>query len=378
MKIAIPHCGLSPETNSGGETYEREILTNLAKLGVKSEIILADGKKYPDDFLEVHIHRLPIRKGLRWYVSNLVWPHFLEKVERTCGFDLLRVHSLRYCGPGTIWFNAQRRFKYPMVCHHHHVDPSILNLLIETKVVKYCDVLITGSNFSKQQISREFGLSGEKIRVVPYGVDEKFRPAAKDSGLLEKYGLGQEKVLLFLAALKKRKKVLFLLDVFEEIKKNYPESVKLMIAGSGPLLSRAKQYVEKKKLGRDVIFTGYIPEEEKVAHYNLADIFVFPSEMEGFGFSPAEAMACGKPVVTSSNGSLPEIVEHGKSGFCVENQVGLFVEKIVSLLRDDRTREFFGREASNHAQNFFRWPSAAKATLSIYEDVLEKFRHKRS
>src|SRR3989338_5023656 len=147
MRIATPHCGFSPESNSGGETYEREILKSLARLGVRFEIILAKGNPYPQGFREFHVHYLPIRKGLRWYISNCVWPHYLKKIEHTCGFDLLRIHSLRFTGPGVLWFNDHSKRKYPVVCHHHHIDPNPLNPWIEKKVIEKSDLLITGSQF---------------------------------------------------------------------------------------------------------------------------------------------------------------------------------------------------------------------------------------
>ncbi len=219
MKIATPHCGFSPESNSGGETYEREILKSMARLGAEFEIIMAKGKPYPKGFPQFHIHELPIRKGLRWYISNWIWPTYLRKVEQSCGFDLLRIHSLRYTGPGVLWFNHMSQRKYPVVCHHHHIDPSPLNPFIEKQVILASDLLITGSQFSKEQLIKEFGISGEKIRVVPYGVDEKFIPQPKDINLKNRLGLRNEKVLLFLGGLKKRKKIFLLIDIFEALQK---------------------------------------------------------------------------------------------------------------------------------------------------------------
>lgn len=374
MHIASPHCGLAPESNSGGETYEREILKNLAKLGVRFEIILAKGKTYPKGFPEFHVHTLPIAKGLRWYIANWIWPHYLREIEKSCGFDLLRIHSLRFTGPGVLWFNRRARKKYPVVCHHHHIDPDPLNPLIEQKVIEKSDLLITGSEFSKKQLMTDFRIVEGKIRVIPYGVDEKFAPHSPDLDLKKKFGLGDAKILLFLAGLKKRKKVFFLIDVFDRLKQEYHEPVKLLIAGSGPLLHDLQNYVQTKRLASDVIFTGFVPEDQKLLFYNLADIFIFPSEMEGFGFSPAEAMACGTPVVLSASGSLPEIVDHGQSGFCVPNEIPSFTDKIILLLKNDSMRNEFGRAGAKRARALFQWPIAARKTLSAYEELLHKSR----
>ncbi|PIQ85368.1 MAG: hypothetical protein COV74_09215 [Candidatus Omnitrophica bacterium CG11_big_fil_rev_8_21_14_0_20_45_26] len=371
MKIALPHCGFSPESNSGGETYEREVLKHLAKLGVEFEIILAEGKPYPQGFPQFHIHRVPIRKGLRWYVSNFIWPHYLKKIESQIPFDLLRIHSLRYTGPGVLWFNKHAKRRYPVVCHHHHIDPDPLNYLIEKRVINASDLLITGSEFSKKQLIADFSIKSEKIKVVPYGVDESFKPMNRDRALLKQFNLSHEKVLLFLGGFKKRKKIFFLIDVFDEVLKHVKYPVKLVMAGSGPLKNSLTNYIQQKGLSERVILTGYIPEQEKTVFHNLADIFVFPSEMEGFGFSPAEASACAKPVILSNVGSLPEIVEDGKTGFVLENDVRAFSEKILWLLSHPEESKRMGEAGLKRAKFLFQWEITAKKTLSVYEEVVK-------
>ena len=74
LSVCSPHCGLAPETTSGGETYEREILTALAALGVRIELLLARGKPVPEGVANFTVHRLPIRRGLRWPVARVLLP----------------------------------------------------------------------------------------------------------------------------------------------------------------------------------------------------------------------------------------------------------------------------------------------------------------
>ena len=70
MRICTPHCGIAPETTSGGETYERELLERLGRAGVQLEIILARGKPHPVGVPNWTIHRFAIGRGLRWYVAH--------------------------------------------------------------------------------------------------------------------------------------------------------------------------------------------------------------------------------------------------------------------------------------------------------------------
>jgi hypothetical protein len=102
LRICSPHCGVDPETTSGGETYERELLTRLGRDGVRLEVILARGKRHPAGVPNWTVHRFAIGRGLRWWVAPLIVPPAIRRVHRATGFELLRVHSLRFMGPPTI------------------------------------------------------------------------------------------------------------------------------------------------------------------------------------------------------------------------------------------------------------------------------------
>jgi len=80
MRICSPHCGVAPETTSGGETYERELLVRLGRVGVDIELILARGKPHPEGVPHWSVHRFPIRRGLRWYVAPFIVPSAIKRV----------------------------------------------------------------------------------------------------------------------------------------------------------------------------------------------------------------------------------------------------------------------------------------------------------
>src|SRR5207247_1427088 len=151
MRLCSPHCGLAPETTSGGETYERELLVRLGAAGVRVEVILARGKPHPPSVPNWTVHRFAIGRGLRWYVAPLVVPPAIRRVHAAVGFDLLRVHSLRYIGPAALLARARYRLDVPVVAHHHHLDPSPLNRLVDKRVIERCDHVITVSEFSRRQ-----------------------------------------------------------------------------------------------------------------------------------------------------------------------------------------------------------------------------------
>jgi alpha-1,3-rhamnosyl/mannosyltransferase len=120
-----------------------------------------------------------------------------------------------------------------------------------------------------------------------------------------------------------------------------------------------------------VRFTGYVAEEEKAAHFNLADVFVFPSALEGFGLTVAEAMASGLPVVASDRGSLPELIVDGEGGFvCDVRTAGPVADALERLLADAALRAKFSAANAERADRLFRWDGCVKRTLAVYEETL--------
>jgi phosphatidylinositol alpha-1,6-mannosyltransferase len=376
MRICSPHCGVAPETTSGGETYERELLARLGRAGVDVELILARGKPHPEGVPHWTVHRFPIGRGLRWYVAPFVVPAAIKRVWHERGFDLLRVHSLRYMGPSALW--ARRRFNLdvPVVSHHHHLDASPLNRIIEKRVVEASDRVVVGSEFGKRQLEAELGVRTDHVCVVPYGVDAGFAPGSPRPDLRERYGLRGHPVVLFFGGLKPRKNLFFLLTVWAPVAALTPEA-RLVIAGGGPLRPDLERHARRLGLEGRVVFTGYVPEVEKAAHFCLADVFLFPSAMEGFGFSVVEAMSAGVPVVASDRGSIPELVAEGQSGFvCDPSAPDRFVERLLLLLGDAALREKFGAAGRERADRLFRWEACVDGTRRVYEETLEAWRRR--
>ena len=377
MKVCTPHCGLDPETTSGGETYERELLRRLGAVGVELHLILARHKRVPADLANAIVHRLPIGRGLRWPVAAVVFPPAIRRVYEATRFDLLRAHSLRYTGPAAL--EARRRYglDVPIVAHHHHLDASWLNPFIEGCVMKRVERVITVSEFSKRQAVNELGVPEERIAVVHDGVDSRFVGGPKPRRLVERFGLQGKSVVLFVGGLKERKNLFLLLDVWREVVNRH--DARLVVVGSGPLLEPLQGHSRRMAIEGLVHFAGYVPEAEKVDYYNLADVFVSPSALEGFGLAVAEAMACELPVVVSNRGALPELVAPGEGGFlCDPTDAGDFARAIAELLGDARLRAKFGAANAARVEARFRWERTAEAVKRIYEEVLRDWRRARA
>jgi glycosyltransferase involved in cell wall biosynthesis len=376
MRLCSPHCGVAPETTSGGETYERELLSRLGRAGVAVDVILARGKPYPVDTPNWTVHRFGIGRGLRWWVAPAIVPSAIARVFRAAPFDLLRAHSLRYIGPSALWARRRYRLDVPIVAHHHHLDPSRLNRTIEKRVVDRVDHVVVGSEFARRQLASELGARVDHVSVIPYGVDARFAPRPPRADLRQRYGLGDGAIVLYFGGLKPRKNLPLLLEMWAGVAAARP-SARLLVAGGGAMLDALRARAAALGVADSVRFTGYVVEAEKAAHFNLADVFVFPSAMEGFGLTVAEAMASGLAVVVSDRGSIPELVADGEGGFvCDPSRPASFVEALQRVLDDGTLRAKFAGANVERAERMFRWETCVARTRQLYERIVAEWRRK--
>lgn len=210
---------------------------------------------------------------------------------------------------------------------------------------EYCDrsdFIITISEFSKSEILRYLKVTPDKVHVVPCVIDHKqFRVDYSTEEITvsrEKYGI-PEKYLLYLGTLEPRKNISVLIEAYHILKETKINVPVLVIAGKkGWMYEEIFEKVRTYELEEDVIFTGYVAQEDSPKLMKGAQIFVFPSKYEGFGMPPLEAMACGTPVIVSDAASLPEAV--GDAGIIVPaddpNALSNSLEKLIidSKLRD--------------------------------------------
>jgi glycosyltransferase involved in cell wall biosynthesis len=233
---------------------------------------------------------------------------------------------------------------------------------------RFSKAIITVSNDAKRNIVAALRLPEMKVKVIYEGIDGGFRKL-DDPSLLNsvrsRYGL-PEKFMVSVGTLEPRKNLPFLIRAYRQMRQADRTKLGLVIVGRTGWKSEALQG-ELRRDAKDVVLTGFVPQADLVALYNMAEIFVLPSLYEGFGFPPLEAMACGCPVIASNRGSLPEVVGDAAlliDPTCADSLVAAIraVESGPSL-REDLARRGFERVKS------FSWRTAALETLKLYEVV---------
>lgn len=240
------------------------------------------------------------------------------------------------------------------------------------KSMKRADLIVTDSEFSKSEIIKYFPEYQGKIRVVPCGVDlKKFSPCSDENKIERvKKSLGIEgEYFLYLGTIEPRKNLERLIEAYGKFIKNKNNPPKLVLAGAkGWLYDDIFQKVKNLNLDDKVIFTKYVPSEDINAVMCGALAFVFPSIYEGFGMPPLEAMACGVPVLTSGEASLPEVT--GDSALIIDAySVSSIADGLEKIYSDENLRKRLSREGAERAKNF-SWEKSAELLYKVYGELL--------
>lgn len=207
------------------------------------------------------------------------------------------------------------------------------------------------------------------IKVVPHGVDvTRVNPHIDGSMAREKLGIKDDEIMvLSIQRLVKKKGVNYLIDAVFDVVKKSPD-VKFVIVGDGPERESIMKLARKLKVSNNIALTGFIPSKDLARYYSACDIFILPSLYEQFGLVLVEAMACGKPVISTKVGAIPEVVDDGKTGLLVEpKNPRQLAGAIIKLANDKDLRRKMGRDGRRRAKTKYDWDTVVEEYLEIYD-----------
>jgi hypothetical protein len=238
-------------------------------------------------------------------------------------------------------------------------------------VARRSALIMTLSEFSKQEIVRLLGVDAGRVRVVPLAASSNYVPVepALVARSRVRYGL-ERPYILFGGGAGRRKNLVGALQAFALAAPRLPADLCFAVTGSGgPLESAARELVRTAHLADRVAFLGFIPDDDYPALMSGCTLFYFPSLLEGFGLPALEAMSCGAPVVTSSTTSLPEVC--GDAALLVDPaDVPAMSDALVETARTTSLRDEFGRRGRERASEF-SWRRVAQQTLDLYRELSE-------
>jgi glycosyltransferase involved in cell wall biosynthesis len=380
VRIGINAFYLGAVTTGSGQ-YINHLIRQLTRLGDESEYILVQDARYKiQDTGNSHpasciLH--PISTPFDSISENLAKLWF-EQVSfpRACRGQGVELAHVPY-------FASPLFPTTPTVVTVHDLIPMLLPAyrgsmlvrlytLLVAIAAKRADMVLTDSQASKWDIVHLLDIPSERVRVIYLAADDIYQPVLDEhrlTAIRQKYGL-PESYLLYLGGFDQRKNVPTLLKAFAQLAKD--SRVFLAVAGRLPekgsdFFPDPRPIVQELGIEERVVFTGWVPEEDKPAIYSGARALVFPSLYEGFGLPPLEALACGTPVIASNRGSLPEIV--GDGGLLLEpDDVEGLAAAMEKLLTDDDLWNDLRRKGLAHAARF-SWEKTARETLAVYREV---------
>ncbi len=241
--------------------------------------------------------------------------------------------------------------------------PKAYSWLFRTwyKLTWYClsktaKLILTVSEFSRQELINRGVGSEDKIRVIPNGINHIHR-AMSNKGVLDKYSLEKNGYIFAVGSLNPTKNFSALLAAFERLDN---KNLKLAIAGGGneKIFSKTGFAVPA-----NVKFLGYVDDADLKCLYENAAFFVFPSIYEGFGIPPLEAMACGCPVITSKVASLPEICQNAAL-YCDPFNIQDVADK-MNLMASDKDLRLSFAERGLARSMFFQWDDSVRLLLEV-------------
>jgi glycosyltransferase involved in cell wall biosynthesis len=249
------------------------------------------------------------------------------------------------------------------------------------RIYRSCDRVITHSSYSRNMLVRSFDIDGKNVEVIPHGNYTIFSMGNgngngngdRGNGFTEKYLNHNE--ILFFGHLREYKGVDVLLRAFARVKRDR-DDVFLVIAGKeqGDITGQYRKIMEDENLSDSVILKpGYVKASEMSGMFSNARLVVFPyRETDGSG-AVQLAYSFGKPVIASSVGILPEIVEEGVNGYLVPPEdpdaLADAIEKFLLLPRYETDK--MGRMSKLLAEKLYGWDKIAARTIDLYRSVLE-------
>jgi glycosyltransferase involved in cell wall biosynthesis len=282
------------------------------------------------------------------------------------------------------------RSSVPIVVTIHDIIPLILPQYrggplvraytqLVSAAARGATLILTDSDASRSDIVQQLRIPADRVRTIYLAADPEFTDHldpidAKHAALRKTYDLPEDYVL-YLGGCDARKNVETLLQVYTWAQDVLGENYPLVFAGSLPdrhdeFFHDPRIIAKQIEVENVVRFIGHVAEEDKVALYQQARAFLYPTLYEGFGLPALEALACGVPVIGSNASSVPEIV--GEAGFLVDpKDARAMAGALIAVCTEDALHDELSERALKQAEKF-SWEKCARETAEAYETVKRK------
>jgi glycosyltransferase involved in cell wall biosynthesis len=330
--------------------------------------VLTAGVKATDRFSLNHVLKFSEPSSL-W--NNLRDFSNLKRYLRQEKFDILNVHHSHdhILGGISAWLA-----KCPTVVIRtdHKRDPLKPSLGNRLLVSHFSDGMITFSEKARRDDAGHFGFPMERVaRIIPALNLEQIDSRKEFRDMRTVFGIGQEDIVIgMIARFQKYRRTKVFLEAIRMIAKEFPNFKVLLVGRSSQMEESVIQPMKRLGVEPWVILGGYRTDDyfDTLA---CMDIFVFlMGGSDGTARALREAMAMGKPVIVANRGMLPELVDHGVSGWVVDDTPELLAEVALQLLRNPEGRRTMGKAAREKAHKEFRLDRQVEAVEKFYQEMI--------
>jgi N-acetyl-alpha-D-glucosaminyl L-malate synthase BshA len=308
---------------------------------------------------------------LKQFPHSLTLTSKMVEVARTHRLQVLHVHyAIPFAAAAILARQVAPELGLKVVTTLHGTDITLVGSKPSFRPVtewsiNESDAVTAVSAFLADETARQLTLR-RPIAVVPNFIDPDRHDTTIPSCIPEKES-DRQVTLMHISNFRPLKRLGDVVRIFERVRRRL--DARLMLIGDGPEFGRTRDLVTELGLADHVRFVGIV--DEVAPLLAAADLLLLPSETESFGLVALEAMASGVPVVASRVGGLPEVVEHGVTGYLAPvGDVEAMAEFSLKILSDCEVRERFGRAARERAVRLFDWHAVVPRYEEVYQRVL--------
>ncbi len=377
LKICVVSSGFPSDHKPIVAPFLLDLFSKISALGHTVVVVTRSpsGRFETDTLRRITIYRLPVFRLL-----DLSIVRYIIKLHRKFRFDIIHGQWAGIAGfSSTI---AGKLLGIPVVLTIHGagviVNPELnyglgrssLGKLYVTGALRMADTIVSVSKHLRNLAVHNWNASPKKIVVVPNFVDiNRFNPNLQSKQVRKKLKFSDSPIILTVRNLNPKDGVQYLIESIPEILKQFG-NVNVIIVGEGYARRRLEELARKLKIQDHVCFTGWVSDFELPYYYALCNVFVIPSLEEGFGISSIEAMACGKPVVGTNVGGIPEVVLNRTTGLLVKAKDSIALARgINQILSNSDEANLMGREGRKRVEQLFTAKQVIPRILTVYNSL---------
>jgi glycosyltransferase involved in cell wall biosynthesis len=255
---------------------------------------------------------------------------------------------------------------------NYRTDKRPKRRIMNRILAKITDKIVAVSEDVKEDIIRYDSIDPSKIEVIPNGIDvERFNPEKNTTDIRKEFSLEEDDIVIgFIGRIVPAKGLEYLLNALPYLNEEF-KNIKLLIVGEGSLVEELKKRAKKNNIFDNILFIGRRRDIPEILA--CINIFVMPSIAEGLPNALLEAMAMGKPIVTTEVGGIPEIVKNGFNGLLVPPRDTVSLSKAIKeLISNDQLAAKLGQAARDLVRDNLSIKAIAQKWQSIYLSILKE------